>query len=70
MPASSAGILMYRRTGETMEVLLVRPGRPFWRNNDRGAWLIPEGEIEQARIRRTWRNANSGKSSAAPPESR
>jgi predicted NUDIX family NTP pyrophosphohydrolase len=65
MPASSAGILMYRRTGKTMEVLLVRPGGPFWR-----AWLIPEGEVEQARIRRTWRNANSGKSSAAPPESR
>ena len=46
MPASSAGILMYRRTGKTIEVLLVHPGGPFWRNKDRGAWSIPKGEIE------------------------
>jgi predicted NUDIX family NTP pyrophosphohydrolase len=46
MPALSAGILMYRRTGKTMEVLLVHPGGPFWRNKDRGAWSIPKGEIE------------------------
>ena len=46
MPASSAGILMYRRTGKTMEVLLVHPGGPFWRNKDRGAWSIPKEEIE------------------------
>jgi predicted NUDIX family NTP pyrophosphohydrolase len=46
MPASSAGILMYRRTGKIMEVLLVHPGGPFWRNKDRGAWSIPKEEIE------------------------
>jgi predicted NUDIX family NTP pyrophosphohydrolase len=45
MPASSAGILMYRRTGRGIEVLLVHPGGPFWRNKDRGAWSIPKGEI-------------------------
>lgn len=46
MPASSAGILMYRRTSKTTEVLLVHPGGPFWRDKDRGAWSIPKGEIE------------------------
>jgi predicted NUDIX family NTP pyrophosphohydrolase len=46
MPATSAGILMYRRTGKTIEVLLLHPGGPFWRNKDRGAWSMPKGEIE------------------------
>lgn len=32
--------------GETVEVLLVHPGGPFWRNKDAGAWSIPKGEIE------------------------
>ena len=32
--ASSAGILMYRQTGHGLEVLLVHPGGPFWRNKD------------------------------------
>jgi predicted NUDIX family NTP pyrophosphohydrolase len=27
-----------------MEVLLVHPGGPFWRNKDAGAWSIPKGE--------------------------
>jgi predicted NUDIX family NTP pyrophosphohydrolase len=44
--ASSAGILMYRVTGSALEVLLVHPGGPFWRNKDDGAWSIPKGEIE------------------------
>lgn len=42
---SSAGILMYRRTGSKLEVLLVHPGGPFWRNKDEGAWSIPKGEM-------------------------
>jgi len=46
MPASSAGILMFRRMGGTIQVLLVHPGGPFWRNKDAGAWSIPKGEIE------------------------
>jgi predicted NUDIX family NTP pyrophosphohydrolase len=46
MPASSAGILMYRRRGKAIEVLLVHLGGPFWRNKDAGAWSIPKGEIE------------------------
>lgn len=45
--ASSAGILMYRRAGSRLEVLLVHPGGPFWRNKDEGAWSIPKGEMDR-----------------------
>jgi predicted NUDIX family NTP pyrophosphohydrolase len=41
----SAGILLYRSGPVGPEVLLVRPGGPFWRNKDRGAWQIPKGEF-------------------------
>ena len=44
MPASSAGILLYRRRGDRLEVLLVHPGGPFWAPRDQGAWSIPKGE--------------------------
>ncbi|MDA9498672.1 NUDIX domain-containing protein [Bradyrhizobium sp. CCBAU 11357] len=43
MPAKSAGIIAYRKRGN-IEVLLVHPGGPFWRNKDLGAWSIPKGE--------------------------
>jgi predicted NUDIX family NTP pyrophosphohydrolase len=42
--AKSAGILLYRRSGEELEVLLVHPGGPFWAKKDAGAWSIPKGE--------------------------
>jgi predicted NUDIX family NTP pyrophosphohydrolase len=40
----SAGILMYRRAGDGIEVLLVHPGGPFWARKDAGVWSIPKGE--------------------------
>lgn len=43
----SAGILLYRRDGGRLEVLLAHPGGPFWRNRDAGAWQIPKGGIEE-----------------------
>ena len=46
MPRISAGLLLYRRQGPALEVLLVHPGGPFWRNKDLGAWSIPKGEAE------------------------
>ena len=47
MPAPlSAGILLFRRRGSTLEVLLIKPGGPFWRNKDAGAWMIPKGAVE------------------------
>ena len=43
--ASSAGILLFRRREAALELLLVHPGGPFWRNKDLGAWQIPKGLI-------------------------
>jgi predicted NUDIX family NTP pyrophosphohydrolase len=44
MPTRSAGILMYRGVGSSLELLLVHPGGPFWVKKDAGAWSIPKGE--------------------------
>jgi len=46
-PGRSAGILLFRRRGGETEVLLIRPGGPYWRNKDAGAWMIPKGAIER-----------------------
>jgi predicted NUDIX family NTP pyrophosphohydrolase len=48
MKKKSAGILMYRRSGPGLEVLLVHPGGPFWAKKDLGAWSIPKGEYEDS----------------------
>jgi predicted NUDIX family NTP pyrophosphohydrolase len=40
----SAGLLMFRRKNNALEVLLVHPGGPFWKNKDDGAWSVPKGE--------------------------
>ena len=48
MAKKSAGIMLYRkREGKGIEVLLVHPGGPFWKNKERGAWSIPKGLIEE-----------------------
>ncbi|MBK5296751.1 MAG: NUDIX domain-containing protein [Vicinamibacteria bacterium] len=44
MPQISAGLLLFRQRDGQLEVLLVHPGGPFWRNKDLGAWSIPKGE--------------------------
>lgn len=44
--AQSAGIILYRRRGAALEVLLVHPGGPFWARRDDGAWSIPKGEFD------------------------
>ena len=41
----SAGILLFRRTKGSPEVMLVHPGGPFWKNKVLGAWSIPKGEF-------------------------
>lgn len=46
MAAASAGLLMYRRKQGSIQVLLVHPGGPFWKNRDAGAWSIPKGEYD------------------------
>ena len=47
MAQSSAGVLLYRRPGKSLEVLLVHPGGPFWARRDLGAWSIPKGEFDE-----------------------
>jgi predicted NUDIX family NTP pyrophosphohydrolase len=43
----SAGILLYRRKGKAIEILLAHPGGPLWKNKDEGAWTIPKGEFSE-----------------------
>ncbi|HVF30519.1 MAG TPA: NUDIX domain-containing protein [Pyrinomonadaceae bacterium] len=45
MPKQSAGLLLYRKKNGFLEVFLIHPGGPFWRNKDKGAWSIPKGEF-------------------------
>lgn len=45
-PPRSAGILLFRIADAGPEVLLVKPGGPFWRGKDAGAWMIPKGTLE------------------------
>jgi predicted NUDIX family NTP pyrophosphohydrolase len=40
----SAGLLMFRRKGRALEVLLAHPGGPFFDKKDDGVWTIPKGE--------------------------
>ena len=47
MAKKSAGILLYRFSKQTLEVLLVHPGGPFWAKKDEHAWSIPKGEFEE-----------------------
>src|SRR5262245_21481534 len=42
MSVTSSGLLLYRRR-EQVEVLLVHPGGPFFRNRDDGWWTVPKG---------------------------
>lgn len=44
MARMSAGILLYKRDGDGIAVLIVHPGGPFWQKRDAGAWSIPKGE--------------------------
>ena len=42
----SAGVVLFRRRQDRVEVLLVHPGGPFWTRKDAGAWSIPKGEFD------------------------
>jgi predicted NUDIX family NTP pyrophosphohydrolase len=44
---TSAGILLFRRRPEGLQVLLVHPGGPFWAKKDAGAWSIPKGLADE-----------------------
>ncbi|MGH3427833.1 MAG: NUDIX domain-containing protein, partial [Terriglobales bacterium] len=42
----SAGILLFRRRGGRIQVLLAHMGGPFWARKDTRAWSIPKGEYQ------------------------
>jgi predicted NUDIX family NTP pyrophosphohydrolase len=44
--SSSAGLLLFRRRPEGLELFLAHPGGPFWRGRDAGVWTIPKGLTE------------------------
>ena len=43
---TSAGILLFRRAPDGIEVLLGHPGGPYFENKDAGAWSIPKGQAQ------------------------
>jgi len=45
MASQSAGILLYRKINGQLQVFLVHPGGPFFKNKDLGSWSIPKGEF-------------------------
>jgi predicted NUDIX family NTP pyrophosphohydrolase len=45
-PNPSAGILLYRRRGVDLQVLLAHPGGPYWSRQDFGSWSVPKGIAE------------------------
>jgi predicted NUDIX family NTP pyrophosphohydrolase len=49
-PPLSAGVLLFRQRHGQTEVLLIKPGGPFWRNKDVGAWMIPKGRVEPGEV--------------------
>ena len=47
MGKKSACIIAYRKKENELQVLLVHPGGPFWKNKDAGSWSFPKGEYEE-----------------------
>ena len=45
-PGASAGILLFRRRGNGVQVLLAHPGGPYWSRQDFGSWSVPKGLAE------------------------
>jgi predicted NUDIX family NTP pyrophosphohydrolase len=50
MPRIAAGLLLYRRGPDGLEVLVAHPGGPAWAGRDAGAWSIPKGVADPGEI--------------------
>ena len=50
MAKRSAGLLLYRRRKTGLEVFLVHPGGPYWKDRDLGAWTVPKGEYLEGEL--------------------
>jgi predicted NUDIX family NTP pyrophosphohydrolase len=46
MPKKSAGILLYKFKDKQVQIFLLHPGGPFFKNKDNGVWSIPKGEFQ------------------------
>ena len=44
--AVSAGLLLFRKRSNRLEVFLVHPGGPFYARKDAGFWTVPKGLVE------------------------
>ena len=55
----SAGILVYRKKNNKIEVLLIHPGGPYWQNKDENSWSIPKGEVARTNTNLERTNANN-----------
>ena len=44
MSRASAGLVEFRIRDGRLQILLVHPGGPYFKNKDEGAWSIPKGE--------------------------
>jgi predicted NUDIX family NTP pyrophosphohydrolase len=68
MPKKSAGLLLYRHNEGSIEVLLVHPGGPFWRNKDEDAWTIPKGEFDDEDPLEAAKREFQEETGSAPPD--
>jgi predicted NUDIX family NTP pyrophosphohydrolase len=68
VPKRSAGLLLYRRHGATIEVLVVHPGGPIWTSRDDGAWSVPKGEVDDDDERATAAREFAEELGHRPPE--
>ncbi|HEU4393568.1 MAG TPA: NUDIX domain-containing protein, partial [Solirubrobacterales bacterium] len=64
----SAGILLYRTAADSLQMLLVHPGGPYWTKRDRGAWTIPKGEYEEGEAPRECALRELGEELGTAPE--
>ncbi len=64
----SAGILLFRKAGDGVEILLAHPGGPFWAKKDLGAWSIPKGEIDEGEDLRACALRELGEELGAAPQ--
>lgn len=44
MAVEAAGLLVFKRNGDSVQVLLTHPGGPIWSKKD--VWSIPKGELD------------------------
>ena len=66
----SAGILLWRRRGDGIEVLLGHPGGPFFARKDAGVWSVLKGEpdVGEADLELLARREFEEETGHVPPE--